>query len=101
MVGAPSAPVFPYTPFSRSIDEPAIYNRALSDSEINAIYAAGSAGKCPTGAPPTNCAPAPSGLISWWPGEGNANDVADANSGTLHGGVTFSNGVVGQACNVN
>jgi len=29
-----------------SIDEPAIYNRALSAQEIQAIYAAGESGKC-------------------------------------------------------
>src|SRR5438128_1008235 len=37
------------------------------------------------------------GLISWWLGEGNANDIAGANNGTLVGGVTFTPGLVGQA----
>jgi hypothetical protein len=32
--------------FNGLIDEPSVYNRALSDSEIAAIYYAGSAGKC-------------------------------------------------------
>ena len=32
--------------FNGQIDEPAIYNRALSQSEIQSIYNAGSAGKC-------------------------------------------------------
>ena len=67
------------------LDEVSIYNRALSASEVVAIYNAGSAGKCPSAPPPTNCAPAPSGLTSWWPGEGNANDVADANFGVARG----------------
>jgi hypothetical protein len=35
-----------------------------------------------------NCDPAPSGLISWWPGDTNANDIAGANNGTLFGGAT-------------
>jgi len=35
--------------------------------------------------------------ISWWPGEGNANDVADGNQGTTQGGVTFAPGKVGTA----
>ena len=35
------------------IDELGLYNRALSESEILAIYAAGSSGKCPTTNPPT------------------------------------------------
>src|ERR1039458_8676838 len=33
--------------FDGLIDEAAVYNRALNDSEIEAIYSAGSAGKCP------------------------------------------------------
>ncbi|MGP8054830.1 MAG: protease pro-enzyme activation domain-containing protein, partial [Limisphaerales bacterium] len=43
------------------------------------------------------CDPVPSGLVSWWPGEGNANDIAGTNNGTLEGGVTFVGGEVGQA----
>src|SRR5215472_14362233 len=43
------------------------------------------------------CDPAPSGLVGWWPAEGNANDIAGANNGTLLGDVTFTNGEVGQA----
>jgi len=42
-----------------------------------------------------NCA-APSGLVSWWPGEGNADDAWGDNDGTLVD-VTFSPGKVGQA----
>jgi len=44
-----------------------------------------------------SCVLAPDGLVSWWPGEGNANDIADANNGTLQGGATFATGRVGQA----
>lgn len=45
-----------------------------------------------------NCDPAPSGLISWWPGDTNANDIASTNNGTLHGGATAGNpGFVGGA----
>ena len=43
------------------------------------------------------CAPEPSGLISWWPGEGDANDIVGANNGTLVNGVSFVLGEVGQA----
>jgi len=43
----------------------------------------------------------PAGVISWWPGEGNANDIAGANNGTLVGGVTFAPGLVGQAFSLN
>ncbi len=39
----------------------------------------------------------PTGLVSYWPGEGNANDSADAHDGTLVNGATFDAGKVGQA----
>ncbi|MFO1513329.1 MAG: immunoglobulin domain-containing protein, partial [Verrucomicrobiota bacterium] len=38
-----------------------------------------------------DCSPAASGLISWWPGDGNANDIAFTNNGTLQGGAVISN----------
>src|SRR5205823_1800370 len=61
---------------------------------------AGSAGKCPP-ISKTNCVKPPSGLITWWPGEGNANDVVGANNGTLLSGVSFAEGKVGQAYHFN
>jgi uncharacterized repeat protein (TIGR01451 family) len=39
----------------------------------------------------------PSGVVSWWPGDGNANDAADGNSAATVGGVAFAPGRVGQA----
>ena len=176
--------------FDGLIDEPAIFDRALTPAEIEAIYAAGSAGKCkppvvnqppvvdagpdqsvpfsdpvtlagvvnddglPVGGslqvawvvasgpgqvtfadpasaattatfsaagtylvrldatdgeltafdevtvqvrPTPTCAPPPSGLIAWWPGDGNANDVRGASHGTMVNGATFAPGIVGQA----
>jgi Peptidase family C25/Concanavalin A-like lectin/glucanases superfamily len=77
---------------SVSIDEVSIYDRALSTSEIQSISNAGTAGKCK----PTATV-APSGLVSWWPGDGNANDIQDGNQGTLMNGATFATGKVGQA----
>jgi hypothetical protein len=44
-----------------------------------------------------DCVTPPAGLVAWWPGEGNADDIAGTNNGTLEGGVTFTNGEVGQA----
>jgi hypothetical protein len=158
------------------IDEVSIYNRALTADEIAAIYAAGSAGKCPLLSPPVitqqpinqirwvgetaafsvlasgatplsyqwrkgdvaltndsrisgaqsnvlqianlltndagsytvvvsnafgtnsasamltvlqpNCVVPPAGLVAWWPGNGDANDLAGANHGTLENGAT-------------
>jgi Concanavalin A-like lectin/glucanases superfamily/Bacterial Ig domain/FG-GAP-like repeat/Regulator of chromosome condensation (RCC1) repeat/Immunoglobulin domain/IPT/TIG domain len=81
--------------FNGEIDEPAIYNRALSASEIQAIYNAGSAGKCAPIVQTNICATPPSGLVGWWPAEGNANDVVSGNNGALEGGATFASGKVG------
>src|ERR1017187_3080116 len=82
------------------IDELAIFNRALSASEIQAIYNAGSAGKCMPPPPPA-CVPAPDNLVSWWRGEGNALDQVGGNNGVLSNGVGFASGVVGQGFSFN
>ncbi len=108
--------------FWGSIDEVAIYNRALSSSEIQSISAAGSAGKCKTATPPVvtptptfiptpaptttpsyiappltvACLPSPNGLVGWWPGDGNPNDIVGSNTGTLKNGAMFDTGKVGQ-----
>src|SRR5579864_758669 len=42
------------------------------------------------------CTPAPSGLVSWWPGDNDANDVTGTNDGTVNGS-TFALGEVNQA----
>src|SRR5438552_18884489 len=43
------------------------------------------------------CVAPPSGLVSWWPAEGNADDIGDGNYGALVNEATFSAGKVGQA----
>ncbi|TET20575.1 hypothetical protein E3J74_02425 [Candidatus Bathyarchaeota archaeon] len=43
------------------------------------------------------CVEPPPGLVGWWPGDGNASDIIDANHGTLVNGATFAAGKVGQA----
>jgi hypothetical protein len=45
----------------------------------------------------TNCASAPSGLVSWWRAELDCSDAVGSNNGTPHTGVSFTNGEVGQA----
>jgi hypothetical protein len=47
--------------------------------------------------PPPSCDPAPSGLVAWWPADGNANDIVSTNIGTTIGGISYTNGEVGQA----
>jgi len=49
----------------------------------------------------SNCLPPASGLISWWPGEGDAKDIQGANSGVLIGVGSFPTGKVGRAFHFN
>ena len=44
-----------------------------------------------------DCAPIPGGIVSWWPGEGDATDIIDDNSGDVVGNVAFDVGMVRQA----
>ena len=142
-------------PFNGLIDEVQVYSTALSASQIQALYNAGSAGMCATepsatngvcgsansssfANPPTSnlcsvgtasyitdlsgkwnwscpgsfggtnascsatntgsaCAAQPSGLIDWWPANGNTNDIIGSSNGTIQGTVTYAAGEVGQA----
>jgi Concanavalin A-like lectin/glucanases superfamily len=81
--------------FKGIIDEVSIYDRALSTNEIQAIYNAGSEGKCMS-----PCTPPPSDIISWWPAEGNANDIVSGNNG-IATNITYTIGEVGNAFNFN
>ena len=47
------------------------------------------------------CDPPPSGLVSWWPADGNTSDINAGNNGTLTNGVTFGSGEIGQAFSFN
>ncbi len=44
-----------------------------------------------------DCVESPAGLVGWWPGDGNANDILGDNSGTPFGGISFAPGKVGDA----
>jgi O-glycosyl hydrolase len=171
--------------FNGIIDEPSLYNVALTPAQVQSIYGAGSGGKCQTAPPsittqpvnqtvavggtatfsvsassqtavtyqwrqgsspvsgatsatfaltsvtgsesgdqfscvvantygsvtsavvtltvntPLACTPPPTGLVDWWPGEGNAVDIIGGNSGTLVNGVSFASGEVNQGFSFN
>jgi hypothetical protein len=80
-------------PFAGRMDEIEIFNRALAQSELVAIYDAGAAGKCKA------CTPPPNNMVSWWSGDGNPNDVFDGNHGTWVGTSAYATGMVAQALN--
>jgi hypothetical protein len=80
--------------FAGMMDEPSLYNRALSPAEIQDIYSIGSGGKCAPAV--ASCVTPPSGLVGWWKGDGNTLDSFGGNNG-VNQFVTYSNGVVGQA----
>ena len=46
------------------------------------------------------CFPAPSGVVAWWRGQGDASDNVGTNNGVLNG-VAFAAGEVGQAFSFN
>ncbi|UCD77788.1 MAG: LamG domain-containing protein, partial [Desulfobacterales bacterium] len=41
-----------------------------------------------------DCLDPPPGLVSWWPGDGNARDIIGTNNGDLINGATFAEGMV-------
>jgi hypothetical protein len=47
------------------------------------------------------CIPPPAGLMSWWTGDEDYNDIVSNNIGTPQGGVTFAPGEVDQAFSFN
>jgi hypothetical protein len=74
-----------------ALDEVELFDRALAQSEIQAIFNAGPAGKC-------RCVLPPSGMVSWWPGDNHPNDILNGHNGTLVNGATYDpSGMVRQA----
>ena len=43
------------------------------------------------------CVPPPDGLVAWWPGDSDANDIVGDHAGTLFNGAGFGVGKVGHA----
>lgn len=39
----------------------------------------------------------PTGLLAWWPGDGNTDEIVGSKDGTLHNGATYNTGTVDQA----
>lgn len=45
----------------------------------------------------SNSVPAPTGLVSWWTGDGTANDRVGTNHGGLQNGMSYGNGMASQS----
>jgi hypothetical protein len=66
----------------------------------NGNYGGTNASCSATITPGISCVAQPSGLVSWWPANGNATDVIGGNNGTLENGVTYGLGEVDDAFNL-
>jgi hypothetical protein len=81
-------------PFDGIIDEVAVFNRGLSQSEVTSFYNGGTGKAICSG----GC---PAGLISYWPfNEGSGTMTADSkngNDGTIQSGVSWTTGKIGDA----
>lgn len=51
-------------------------------------------GSCMASVRPPACVTPPSGLVSWWPGDGDSRDVVGSSDGVLRNGATFGEGFV-------
>jgi subtilisin-like proprotein convertase family protein len=47
------------------------------------------------------CVAPPADMVSWWPGDGNANDIRGLNDGAFQGTATFAAAEVGQGFSLN
>jgi hypothetical protein len=65
-----------------------MYGRALraGGEDVTALVAARS--------PERTCAAVPSGAVSWWPGNGNTDDLVDGNPGALRDAAGYAAGMV-------
>ena len=82
-----------FNTFKGDLDDIAIYNRALSQSEITGLYNAGTNTCLPSYLPTT-------GLVGYWPFCGNANDESgNGNNGVVNGATLTTDrfGSVGKA----
>ncbi|HEV2435683.1 MAG TPA: YDG domain-containing protein [Verrucomicrobiae bacterium] len=84
---------FSYTPATNFVGTDSFTYEAVSGQSTSAVATVTIEVMGPSG-----CVQPPSGLIGWWPGDGNANDYAGTNDGILEGGATATApGMVGTA----
>jgi|SRR5579883_3464784 len=86
------------TRWSGLMDEVSLYNRELSASEVWSIFAAQNQGKVCLSC---SCFARPSGLVSWWGGDGSARDYQAQNDGVVQGHLVYTDGEVNNAFSMN
>ena len=99
------APSDTFTIYETQVPLQGAFSNVASGGRLNTVGGDGSFVVTYTGANavtlsnfgPTVCVTPPPDMISWWPGDGNANDIQDGNNGTLQGATTFVPGEVLQA----
>jgi hypothetical protein len=67
--------------FGVILDEPTLYNRALSQTEIQSVYTSQQTGKCPPAI--SQCINPAADLAGWWRGESNTLDSVAMNHGVM------------------
>ena len=92
-IGGRNNPPDPSFPFQGLIDEVEVFDRGLTQREVQTIYDALDGGKCP-------CVEAPSGMIAWWAGNDSAADIQGPHDATLDG-AGFGPGEVNHAFTFN
>ncbi|MGA9977890.1 MAG: Ig-like domain-containing protein [Candidatus Sulfotelmatobacter sp.] len=76
-------------------------NNGTMSWTCNGLYGGTNASCSATITPAQACLAQPSGLVSWWPGNDNPNDIVGGNNGTLENGVGYALGEVDDAFNFN
>src|SRR5579872_5359485 len=72
-----------------------------NDADGNGIPDLSDALPAPPATNSPGCVPGPVGMVSWWTGDGTANDLQGTNHGMLQNGAAYAAGRVGQGFNLN
>ncbi len=94
LIGGTQAGLVPTASFTGLVDDVQVYDRALSDPEIDLLFRNPGSEAKSTGN--SACSPPPN-MIAWWQADGNANDRVGNNHGLNIGGVTYAPGKRGMA----